>query len=68
MKHPAFSEQAHKNARAFALFDLRAERDQQCFHVTPRNIAGDRSSEDRFQGMLVPALHGANDIMIQYHK
>jgi hypothetical protein len=58
VKHSPLAEQAHQNARAFALLDTRPQFDEQSFDIGPMDIRRCWPCENQLQSTLVFAPHG----------
>lgn len=57
VKNANFPEQDNSHTAAFAIADLCAKLDEECFNIAPLNIAARRVSEDQFKGALMLSLH-----------
>ncbi|MEX2497933.1 MAG: hypothetical protein WD397_03540 [Wenzhouxiangellaceae bacterium] len=57
MKYSNLTEQKHGYPTTFSFTDLRPKLREQCFNVTPLDIAAHRAGENSLKGSLVLSFH-----------
>lgn len=57
VKHSNLTEQNYCYSTTFALTDFSTRLDEQCFNLSPMDVAAYRAGENSLQGFLVLPLH-----------